>query len=201
MIIEPKVEMDLGLLNSRFNAHLTFNVLNALQYLVLEEEKEDAYKLIGSYSRILRSMLINGSIQTNLGAELDIITDYMELERIRMDEKFSYYISVSKSIRSLFIPRSLIISIIENAIKHGMRPLGSKGFIRIDCPDPTYNIIRIRNNAPSKQFIRKGDGMDLTIGLIRRFNRLNGSNISIRTNSQPKTTDPSVTVFESLILL
>jgi len=198
--IEPVIKNDYDLINSRFNAHLTFNILNTLQYLILEDEKEDAYRLVNSYSRILRKMLINGSNVTTVRSEIDVIKDYLELERIRMDEKFSYLVAIPKSILDKEIPKSLLISIIENAVKHGMRPLGKEGFIRIDCPDPAKPIIRVRNNSPEKHYSRKnGKGLELTEAIISRHNKAFGTNIKMESHTYMRKSEPGVRVFEVLV--
>jgi LytS/YehU family sensor histidine kinase len=198
--IETAIKTDYDLFNSRFNAHLTFNILNTLQYLILEDEKEEAYRLVNAYSRILRKMLINASNVTSVRSEIDIIIDYLELERIRMDDKFSFLHDVPRSLWEKKIPKSLLISIIENAVKHGMKPLGKKGFIRIDCPDPRKPVIRVKNNSPNGHFPRKsGKGLKLTEALISRHNKAFGTNIIMESRTYIRQSDPGERIFEVLV--
>jgi two-component system, LytTR family, sensor kinase len=187
-------------LSSRFNAHLTFNILNAIQGIILEEDKEEAFELIGSYSRLLRKMLINGSVHTSMSDELDTIKDYLDIERIRRNYNFNYYISVPRSLRETTIPKSLLISIIENAVKHGVRLMDQNGFIQIDVPDS--KIIRIKNNAPYQpDSLQSGTGLMLTEDLINRYNNLTGSSLSFKINFCQSKKIPSQSIFEALVRL
>ena len=200
MIIKPEIKPDYNNLNSRFNAHLTFNILNTMQYLILEEDKEEAYRLVNAYSRMLREMMINGSSETTVRSELDIIIEYLELERIRMDEKFSYMVDVPKAVWETIIPKSLIISLVENAVKHGMRTLGKKGYIRIDCPDPEKNIIRIKNNSPADLILRKnGHGLELSRALLTRHNSTFGTNLKLESRTYIRQSEPGERFFEVLL--
>lgn len=200
MIIKPEIKSDYNNLNSRFNSHLTFNILNTLQSLILADEKEEAYRLVNAYSRMLREMMINGSRETTVRSELDIIIEYLELERIRMDEKFAYMIDVPKAVWETIIPKSLIISLVENAVKHGMRSLGKRGFVRIDCPEQEENIIRIRNNYPSNKLQRiSGHGLELVKSLVTRHNRTFGTNIKMDNKDYTRKGEPGEKIFEVLL--
>lgn len=145
-----------SLITTRFNAHLTFNVLNSVQGFVAEKDPETAMELISTYSRILRKILINGRTETTLREELDVIRDYLEIERICKARDFTYAIDVDESFQTLLVPRSLIVSIVENGIKHGIRKLDGEGWINISAryENPTdaglsgNPVIVIRNLAP-----------------------------------------------------
>jgi hypothetical protein len=120
-----------SLITTRFNAHLTFNVLNSVQGFVAEKDPETAMELISTYSRILRKILINGRPESTLKEELDVIRDYLDIERICRCKGFSYSIDVDESFQTLSVPKSLLVSIVENGIKHGIRKLNCDGWIRI----------------------------------------------------------------------
>lgn len=200
MNITPIIEKDYELINSRFNAHLTFNILNTLQYLVLEEQKEEAYNLINSYSRLLRNMLITGSEPTTVGKEIGIIHDYLELERIRMDEKFSYMIDIPKSLGETSIPGSVIISLVENAVKHGIKKLGNSAYVLIDSPSAEKKTIRIKNNTPSDLCPRKnGHGLEITKCIVERHNLKFGTNIGVEHRSYISKSDTNHKVFEVVV--
>ena len=193
-------DQESALLTSRFNAHLTFNVFNTLQGLILAEEGDEALVLLTSYARLLRSMLINGSTETTLEIELQVIADYLEIERLRMDGKFSFDITVPERFKKIEIPKSVLISIVENAIKHGMRELGKEGYIRIDCPEPWESCIRIRNNALLKTNGHPGGfGLDLTNELITRYNQDHGSNITLSINTKKPIADSDRMIHEVVI--
>lgn len=192
---------DFSSLNSRFNAHLTFNILNAVQGLVLENDNEKAFELIGHYSKLLRKMLIHNSIETHLEDELDLIKHYLEIEQIRMENNFQYSIRVPKSIKSQPIPKSFLIGLVENAIKHGIRPLRSKGYVKIDCISAKNQILRIRNNAPViSSHGGLGCGLEITHDILKRFNDRTGSFIQLTLNRRERRSKNEIE-FETLINL
>jgi len=181
-----------SLIATRFNAHLTFNVLNTLQGLLLEKDPDTAIELISCYSRILRKMLINGRTETTVKEELDVIRDYLEIEKISKDNGFIYSIEVDASVKALTIPKSLLISIVENAVKHGARKLQGKGWIRITGfkelnsrgKSTQRRIISIRNLAPVKVNgfdIPKESyhGNDLLHELVEDFENKTGRKVAI----------------------
>lgn len=175
---------DFSSLNSRFNAHLTFNILNTVQGLILENEKEKAFEFIGLYSKLLRRMLIHNNIEIKLREELDIVRDYLEIEKTRMDYNFQYSISVSKSLESKYVPKSMLIGLVENAVKHGIRPLLNNGYLKIDSPSTDSRMIRIRNNAPLLSTSKGlGCGMGMNKEILERFNQQTDSLINMSSNS------------------
>ncbi len=176
-------EPDFSFLNSKFNAHLTFNVLNTVQGFILENNSDAAIDIIGRYSKLLRSMLLTDQVGTSLKEELDIINDYLEIERIRMEKSFLYSVEVPWYMESQHVPKSFLVGIIENAVKHGIRPLQEMGYIKIDCPESKGHILRIRNNAPSiSNSSGLGCGIDLTNRLLERYNAQTGSVIQLTLN-------------------
>ncbi len=194
-------ESDTSHLYSRFNAHLTFNLLNTVQGLILENNPDCAIELIGTYSRLLRRMLISNTIETRLRDEMDITEDYLEIERIRFDNKFVYDIKIPKALENQAVPKSMIFGLVENAIKHGIRPLMHEGYIFIDCPRSRYRIIRVRNNAPLVSSVKGlGFGLDITHELLDRFNHQTGSLIHMSMNTRTKKKKAEIE-FETLIHL
>ncbi len=194
-------EVGISHLASRFNAHLTFNVLNTVQGMVLINEKDEAIELIGTYSRVLRKMLINDSLETSLGNEMDIISDYISIEKYRMESNFTYEMKLPKSQLQKKIPKSLIISLAENAIKHGIRYLGNSAYLTIDSPSTDFDTIRVRNNAPITDGSTKGrNGIGLIRDLIKKYNELTGSSLSLVINSNLSQNHQEME-FEALVSL
>ena len=190
-----------ALLSSRFNAHLTFNVLNTVQGLILENNNEKAFEFIGHYSRLLRRMLIHDSFQTPLLEELDIIQDYLALEQVRMENNFQYSIKVPKKLNSQTVPKSMLVGLVENAIKHGIKPLLTDGYIKIDCPSVRNQIIRVRNNAPIlAPNCGLGCGLGISKEILNRFNQQTGSFVQMTLQTRNRRSKDEIE-FETLINL
>jgi hypothetical protein len=126
-------ELQLKTVKSQLEPHMTFNLLNSLSGLLYNEEIEKANDIIVKYSKLLRHSLINSDkIFISLSDEMNHIENYLEIEKYRHDNKFDYKIDVSSDVNStVTIPKMLIFTFVENAVKHGIRPLNCDGFIHL----------------------------------------------------------------------
>jgi hypothetical protein len=173
---------------------LTFNVLSTVQGLILENDQEAAIEMISCDSRILRKMLINGRLEITLKEELEVIRDYLEIERIRQDDGFSYAIDVDPAIFSLLVPKSLLVGFVENAIKHGTRRLDKNAWVNITGRQEeagghrsgVTTVLSISNLAPAPldgcdQISGSVHGSDLAYGLAELFFEKTGRKVSWET--------------------
>ncbi|HBB90870.1 MAG: hypothetical protein A2X22_14020 [Bacteroidetes bacterium GWF2_49_14] len=186
------------LLTSRFNAHLTFNVLNTVQGFLLEKDAEGAFELVSCYSRLLHKMLINGRLDIPLKEEIETIQDYLQIERMRADGGFSFSVETDPLLNNLIFPKSLMVSFVENAIKHGIRKLNGIGWIQVsakstsnpDAGEGKTSIISIRNLAPAKINGYAHDhqtvhGHELAYGLLEAYMDRTGQEITIEVREYP----------------
>lgn len=116
------VESSLTSLKAQMNPHFLFNVMNSVQSLILREKKDDAYSYLTKLSRLIRETL-NMSEKTwvYLDEEIEQITNYLELEKLRFGSVFSYTINVNDNVlNTIMIPSMIVQPFIENSVKHGL---------------------------------------------------------------------------------
>ena len=110
---------------AQMNPHFIFNCLNSIQSFINQDEKEKANAYLVLFSRLVRASL-NASMKKvhSLEDEVALLTDYIDLEKMRFKSAFEYDIKVDESIETYdtFLPPMLIQPIVENAIKHGLLP-------------------------------------------------------------------------------
>ena len=113
-------------LQSRTHPHFLFNALNTIASLV-RDDPSLAERTIERLADILRYTLQRVE-DVSLERELEIVTDYLEIQRARFGEKLRYTIDVEEGLRSLRLPPFLLQPLIENAVLHGVtgRPLGGE---------------------------------------------------------------------------
>ncbi|MCS7101371.1 MAG: ATP-binding protein [Burkholderiaceae bacterium] len=70
---------------------------------------------------------------TTLGKEIDLCRAYLEILRVRMDERLAYTIAVPPGLASASFPPMVLQSLVENAIKHGLEPKAEGGTLTIDA--------------------------------------------------------------------
>jgi ligand-binding sensor domain-containing protein len=126
-------ELNLNALRSQMNPHFTFNVLNSIQFYIANNDPESAQLYIAKFSRLIRMILDHSRTEyITLGEEIKMLTLYIELEKLRFENKFFYTLRTDESLNSdaINIPGMLIQPFVENSIKHGIR--FKKGEARID---------------------------------------------------------------------
>jgi len=129
-------EVQLQNLRNQLDPHFTFNALNSVGNAIYKQDKEQAYKLFQRFTRMIRSsLLVSDQVFRTLDEELQFTRDYMEFQKTRFKELFDYYIEVDETInlQALEIPKMLIQSFAENAVKHAFadRDSGGKLWIKV----------------------------------------------------------------------
>ncbi|NQV02965.1 MAG: histidine kinase, partial [Bacteroidia bacterium] len=127
-------EMTQANLRQQMNPHFIFNTLNSIQYYMYQHDKVATNNYLTKFSSLIRKILEN-SQHTSLPIkdELDALTLYLELEKLRFKEKFSYRLDVDEDIDTLQykIPTMLIQPYVENAICHGLVTKDGSGYVNI----------------------------------------------------------------------
>ncbi|MFO7616900.1 MAG: histidine kinase [Bacteroidales bacterium] len=118
------LELQLQGVRNQLDPHFTFNALNALSSLIYTGDSKGIEHFISHFSRMLRSLLNSSDrVLIPLKEEIDFVTSYLELQRIRFEEAFTMQVLVQDGI-DLYrqVPKMLIQGHLENAIKHGLLP-------------------------------------------------------------------------------
>ncbi len=159
------------ILRAQINPHFMFNALNSIRALIIEEPKK-AQKGITQLSNILRSSLVADRKTTiSLREELKTVEDYLELEKVRYEERLQTKWDVDKDTLSVQVPPMMLQTLVENAIKHGVQKATNWGFVEIKTT--TINnelLIKIRNTGVLKNTENKNE--DGGFGLINTEKRL-----------------------------
>lgn len=111
---------ELKLLQSQFNPHFIFNVLETLKYSIIIAPN-DCEKIIISLSRLLRYSINSDGYKVRLEHDLAYIKDYLELNKFRFRDKLSFDISIGSYSEKALIPKLLLQTIVENSIKYGYK--------------------------------------------------------------------------------
>lgn len=126
-------ESELKALKSQMNPHFIFNALNSIQEQFMFGDKIVANEQMGNFTTLTRQILsVSGKKKISLATEIDILTKYLELEKMRFENDFSYQINFQEDIDDEYIqlPPMLIQPFVENSIKHGL--LHKKGLKQLN---------------------------------------------------------------------
>lgn len=186
-------ELQLLSLKNQIDPHFTFNILNSMGHMYTNSDlKEKSYGIFVKYSQLLRRTVENSHKSSiTLGEELEFVQSYIELEQLRSDRSFKYTLEMDERIDlNRIIPRMLIHTFVENAIKHGIRQRESKtgGELKIISTQATSHYkIFIRDNGPGlnstheSNAVSTGRGLHIIREITELFYKLKGVRITYET--------------------
>lgn len=128
-------ELRLGVLQAQVEPHFLFNTLASVRAL-LRQDPARAEATLDALVDYLRATIPklrdeDSALHSTLGQQLDLCASYLELMRLRTTGRLNYRIEVDDALRALPFPPMLLISLVENAVKHGIEPKPGPGTVTI----------------------------------------------------------------------
>jgi two-component system, LytTR family, sensor kinase len=138
----------LQMLRYQLNPHFLFNALNTIRALV-EEDKEKAKQVITELSEFLRYSLVSkNNSMVDFADELEAIKHYIEIQKIRYEEKLEVFMDIQPETEKFQILSFLIYPLVENAVKYGMKTSTLPLKIRINAGmNKEYFIVKVVNTG------------------------------------------------------
>jgi hypothetical protein len=178
-------ELENSALRTQMSPHFIFNSLNTINSFINRNDPARANQYISKFSKLIRLILDHSrEKKITLAEELAVLELYVQLERIRFDNKFSYHIDVEETIitDTTEMPPLVIQPFVENAILHGLLPLPQGGMLKVAIQKEADHILfaiedngigrqQARVNKPDHTVHRKSHGIDITIKRIELFNK------------------------------
>src|SRR5258706_4045863 len=164
------LEARLQLMQAQVEPHYLFNTLANVQHLV-ETDPPAAARMLDSFIRYLRAALpqMRESV-TNLGREIDMARAFLEINRVRMGSRMTFSIDVPESLKERAFPPMMLISLVENAVKHGVDPCCECGSITIRAAEAEGRLRVLVDDTGEGIKPKKGGG----VGLANIRERLKG---------------------------
>lgn len=159
---KEKLESELRFLKTQTNPHFLFNTLNNI-YALARKKSDDTADVVMKLSKLLRFMLYESKKdRIQIGQEIRMIEDYLELEKIRYNQRLLLRFDKEIDDHSMMIAPLLLLPFIENAFKHGASETRFDSFICIclklqkGCLE--FNIENSKD-GPGKDFITENIGL------------------------------------------
>jgi sensor histidine kinase YesM len=131
LLSRQAVEAQLKLMQAQVEPHFLFNTLASVQYLT-ETDPPRAGQLLGHLIAYLRAALPQlRASSTTLGQETQLIEAYLNILKMRMGERLAFDVDVPATLRVHPFPPNLLISLVENSVKHGLEPAVEGGRVSI----------------------------------------------------------------------
>jgi len=142
-------------IRAQMNPHFIFNTLSLAQGLVLQGESKLAGEIIQDFSKLMRKVLDLSSKEfVTLEAELEILHNYLTIEKRRLEGELDYTITIDEKIEPEFIkiPSLLTQPFVENAIRHGLMHKKSDRLLNIDFnQEDSCLVIKIKDNGIGRE--------------------------------------------------
>jgi sensor histidine kinase YesM len=163
---------DLELINlrSQLNPHFLFNALNSIHSLAMmkKDNASDAVLLLSDLMRYTLNYEKRDVVP--LSEEIEVVEKYLQLEKIRFSKKLNTELNISDATLDIKVPPIIVQTLVENAIKHGLKESPNGVFIKIESFVENgflnINIInsgQIKNSTPSVAVIKNsGIGVENT---------------------------------------
>jgi LytS/YehU family sensor histidine kinase len=114
-------DAQLSALRMQLQPHFLFNSLNAIMALVRDQETDRAVRALSLLSDVLRATVTAGSAhETTLSQELDFLSRYLEIERVRFGERLRVTLDVPRELHDALVPTFVLQPFVENSLKHGI---------------------------------------------------------------------------------
>jgi len=127
------VQARLQVLQAQVEPHFLFNTLSAVDYLI-ETEPPRASRMQKALITYLRGALPQMRQESStLGRELRLIKSYLELIKMRIEDRLEVEIAVPEGLESAQFPPMMLQSLVENSIKHGIEPKPEGGKVRVSA--------------------------------------------------------------------
>jgi LytS/YehU family sensor histidine kinase len=118
---------ELQALKAELNPHFLFNALNTVSSL-MHTRVDEARRVVAHLSALLQRVLASGGLQeVTVREEVEFIRLYMEIEQARFGDALRIEYDVEPATLHARVPHLLLQPLVENAVKHGLRPRGGTG--------------------------------------------------------------------------
>lgn len=170
-------EARMQMMQAQVEPHFLFNTLASVEYLI-ETNPPRASAMQRSLIQYLRAVLPqmrDSAVVTNLGREADMVKAYLNLLKMRMEERLTVDMQIPDGLRSAAFPPMMLQSVVENAIKHGLECKPEGGTLHI-VADVANNKLRVIVTDDGAGFgVVPSDGTGLGLPTIReRLKLLHG---------------------------
>lgn len=203
--MEKELEVRMAMLNNlqakvlqiQTDPHFLYNSLDTIRWISIDEfgTNNNTSKMIENLSKFYRQYLSNDNTIVTVREEIEMIDVYMSIIKVRFDNRINFTTDIPEKFKGIQCLKMCLQPIIENAIKHGLRPLGYRGEINITLKEINSQALEfcVSDNGvgmtpheimEKNQELKKNDGnIDSRIGLSnvnKRIKLLYGDDYGVR---------------------
>jgi len=155
--VQRMEEARLKVLQAQIEPHFLFNTLanvRGLYEIAPSEAEKMLDDLVCYFAAALPQMR---AADSTLGREAALTSAYLSIQGIRMGRRLAFDIEVAEPLRNACFPPLMLLTLVENAIKHGLAPLPEGGVIRVSAVD-SAGIMQVRVADSGRGFMQSSGG-------------------------------------------
>lgn len=126
---ESKRKSEFNTLQSQINPHFLYNTLDIIVWMIENEQKQDAVRIVTALARFFRISLSKGKSIITVRDELEHVRNYLMIQQTRFKNKFVFTIDADEEVMELVSLKLMLQPLVENAIYHGMEFMDGDGEI------------------------------------------------------------------------
>ncbi len=149
---ESKRKSEFDTLQSQINPHFLYNTLDIIVWMIENEQKQEAVKVVTALARFFRISLSKGKSIIPVRDELEHVRSYLMIQQMRFKNKFTYEIDASPETLECASLKLMLQPLVENAIYHGMEFMDGDGRI----------LVKVRQDGDVLQFTVHDNGLGMT---------------------------------------
>ena len=128
---ESKRKSEFDTLQSQINPHFLYNTLDIIVWMIENERRQEAVKVVTALARFFRISLSKGKSIITVRDELEHVRNYLTIQQMRFKNKFIYEIEAGEDVMDLACLKLMLQPLVENAIYHGMEFMDGDGEIHV----------------------------------------------------------------------
>lgn len=151
--------VEMNEIQEQMKPHFLYNALDCVEALAMLGDTDRVCKLIESLGGFYKKCVSGGREYLSIGDEIHMVRDYMEILKIRFEDRFCYDIELDESCKDYKIPKLTIQPLVENSFQHGIRPKRGPGSI----------LVRIRQEQHLVHILVQDNGKGIPDEMIREL--------------------------------
>jgi signal transduction histidine kinase len=159
-------EAKMQTMQAQVEPHFLFNTLASVEHLIETDPPRASamQRTLIQYLRAVLPQMRDNTLVTNLGREVDMVNAYLDLLKMRMEERLSVSVQVPGGLRSAAFPPMMLQSMVENAIKHGLecKPEGGHLDVTAEVVDSRLRVTVTDDGVGFGVMPSKGTGLGLS---------------------------------------
>jgi chemotaxis protein histidine kinase CheA len=164
-------------MQAQVEPHFLFNTLASVEHLIETDPPRASamQRTLIQYLRAVIPQMRDANLTTNLGRELEMVKSYLDLLKMRMEERLTVVMQVPDGLRSAAFPPMMLQSMVENAIKHGLecKPEGGHLAVTAEIVDSKLRVTVADDGVGFGVVPSKGTGLGLS-NIRERLKLLHG---------------------------